>query len=140
MDHGDANRFELGGIENFAVVEIVHVAVGDEIEIGAADGASGGQASEAGTVFENRGSCYAGAIVGKIECSYARGADSVLNGNEAVVVPVESVSAGEGAMRTGPYILTGRTREINRRYLPVPAKGLGKQSKTVVEFGCREGC
>src|SRR5579859_4436032 len=101
MKNGDANGFELSDVENFVVVEIIDVAVGDEIKIGAANGAGGGKAGERRAIFEDGGAGDASAVFGKLEGGDARRADAVLNGDEAAVVPIEAVGAGEGAVRAG---------------------------------------
>src|SRR3989442_5869040 len=95
MNDGDADGFELRDVENFVVVEIVDVTVGDEIEIGAANGAGGGKGCELRTIFEDGGARDASAVVGKFECGDARRVNSVLNGDEAAVVPVEAVGSGD---------------------------------------------
>src|SRR5438876_1850969 len=99
MDDGDADGFELGDVENFVVVEIVDVAVGDEIKIGAANGAGGGKGCELRAIFQNSSAGDARAVVGKFECGDARRADSVLNGDEAAVVKVEAVGSGDCVVR-----------------------------------------
>src|SRR5438105_275405 len=113
MNDSDADGFELGDVENFIVVEIVDVAVGDEIEIGAANGAGGGKGCELRAIFEDGGARDASAVVGKFECGDARRTDSVLNGDEAAVVPVEAVGTGERAVRAGIYVDARKSFEVD---------------------------
>jgi hypothetical protein len=113
MDDGDADGFELGDVENFIVVEIVDVTVGNEIKIGAANGASGGKRGEGRAIFENGGARDARAVIGKFEGCDARRADPVLNGDEAAVVPLEAVGAGEGAVRAGIYVDGDESFEVD---------------------------
>src|SRR5256885_16732457 len=101
MNDGDADGFELRDVENFVVVEIVDVTVRDEIKIGAPNGAGGGKGCELRTVFQNSSAGDASAVVGKFECGDARRANSILNGDEAAVVPIEAVGTGECAVRAG---------------------------------------
>jgi len=113
MDDGDADGFELGDVENFPVVEIVEMAVGDEIKIGAANGAGGGKRGESGAIFEDSGFCDARVGCGKFERGDARRADAVLNCDEAAVVPVEAVGAGERGMRAGIDVVAGESLQID---------------------------
>jgi hypothetical protein len=85
VEHGDADGLELCDVEDFSGVEIVNVTVGDEIKIGAANGAGGGQAGELRAIFENGGAGDAGAVRRKFEHGDAGSADAVLNGDEAAV-------------------------------------------------------
>src|SRR5256885_12466952 len=95
MNDGDADGFELRDVKNFVVVEIVDVTVGDEIKIGAANGAGGGKGRELRAIFEDGGARDASAVFGKFECGDARRANSILNGDEAAVVKVEAVGTGQ---------------------------------------------
>ena len=113
MDDGDANGFELGGVENFSGVEIVNVAVRDEIKIGAANGAGGWKRCEGGAIFEDGGFCDAKAVVGKFERGDARRADAILHGDERAVVPVEAVGSGECGTRAGIYVGARERLEID---------------------------
>src|SRR5882724_925115 len=56
MDYGDANWLQTCRIEDLVAVQIVDLAVGNKIKIGAANGAGGGQSSQRGAVFEDRDS------------------------------------------------------------------------------------
>src|SRR5882757_8892238 len=113
MNDGDADGFELSDVENFVVVEIVDVTVGDEIEIGAANGAGGGKARELRAIFEDSGARDASAVIGKFECGDARRADSVLNGDEAAVVKVKAVGTGESIVRAGIYVGAGEFLQVD---------------------------
>src|SRR5882757_7695367 len=113
MNDGDADGFELSDVENFVVVEIVDVTVGDELEIGAANGAAGGKARELRAIFEDSGARDASAVIGKFECGDARRADSVLNGDEAAVVKVKAVGTGERVVRAGIYVDGGEFLQVD---------------------------
>src|SRR5882672_4378989 len=113
MDDGDADGFELRDVENFVVVEIVDVAVGDEIKIGAANGAGSGKGCELRAIFEDGGARDASAVVGKFECGDARRTNSILNGYEAAVVPVEAVCTRERAVRAGVYVDARKRFEVD---------------------------
>ena len=113
MNDSDADGFELRDVENFVVVEIVDVAVGDEIEIGAANGAGGGKGCELRAIFEDGGARNASAVFGKLECGYARRTDSVLNGDEAAVVPVKAVGTGESIVWAGIYVDARKRFEVD---------------------------
>ncbi len=104
MEDGDADGFKLGRIEDFSCVEIVDVAVGDEIEVGAANCAGCGKRCERGSIFKDGGFRDAEAVFGKFEGGDAAGADSVLHGDERAVVPVEAVGFGERGARAGIYV------------------------------------
>src|SRR6266850_2800986 len=101
MKDGDADGFELSDVQNFVVVEIVDVAVCDEVEIRTANGAGRGEGGERRAIFEHSRASDASAVFGKFECGDARRADSILNGDEAAVVPIETIGAGECAVRAG---------------------------------------
>src|SRR5882762_8198353 len=90
MNDGDADGFELSDVENFVVVEIVDVTVGDEIEIGAANGAGGGKARELRAIFEDSG---------------ARDATAV--------VKVKAVGTGERVVRAGIYVDGGEFLQVD---------------------------
>jgi len=113
MDNGDADGFELRDVENFVVVEIVDVAVGDEIKIGAANGAGGGKGCERRAIFEDGGARDASAVFGKFEGGDARRTDAILNGDEAAVVPVEAVGSGEGGVRAGIDVNAGEFLQVD---------------------------
>src|SRR5216117_2303847 len=103
MNDGDADGFELRDVENFVVVEIVDVTVGDEIEIGAANGAGGGKGCELRAISEDGTRVTRTTVLEKFECGDARRANSVLNGDEAAVVKVEAVGAGDCVVWAGIY-------------------------------------
>src|SRR5258708_5223331 len=128
MDDGDADGFELRDVENFVVVEIVDVTVGDEIKIGAANGAGGGESCELGTIFEDGGAHDASAVFGKFECGDARRADAVLNGDEAAVVPVEAVGTGERAVWARVYVDARKRFEVDAE----DAERVGDEESVVV--------
>src|SRR5438445_8817019 len=113
MNDGDADGLELRDVENFVVVEIVDVTVGNEIKIGAADGAGGGKGCELRAIFEDRRTHDASAVVGEFECGYARRAESILNGYEAAVVKVEAVGACECGVRAGVYVNARKSFQVN---------------------------
>src|SRR5579871_3988996 len=109
MDDGDADGFQLSRVEDFSGVEIVNVAVGDEIEIGAANCAGSWEAREGRAIFEDGGFSDAKPVFRKFECGDARGADSVLYGDERTVVP-ERPSA-PARVESGPGITSAVARD-----------------------------
>ena len=67
MDYRDADRFELSDVQNFVAVQIVNVAVRDEIKIRTANGACSWQACKGRAIFENCGFRYARSVVGEFQ-------------------------------------------------------------------------
>ena len=128
MKDSDADGFELRDVENFVVVEIVDVTVGDEIKIGAANGAGGRKGCELGAIFENGGARDAGTVFGKFECGDAWRADAVLNGDEATVIPVEAVGAGERGVRAGIDVDAGEFLQVDAE----DAERVGDEESVVV--------
>ncbi len=128
MDDGDADRFELCDVENFVVVEIVDVAVGDEIKIGAANGAGGGKSCEWRAIFENGGARDASRVFGKFESGDARRTNSILNGDEAAVVPIEAVGSGECVVRAGIDVDAGKFLQVDAE----DAERVGDEESVVV--------
>src|SRR5882724_10626706 len=128
MNDGDADGFELSDVENFVVVEIVDVTVGDEIKIGATNGAGGGKARELRTIFEDGGAHDASAVIGKFECGDARRTDAILNGDETAVVPVEAVGTGERAARAGIYVDGGEFLQVDAE----DAERVGDEESVVI--------
>ena len=128
MKDGDADGFELRDVENFVVVEIVDVTVGDEIKIGAANGAGGGKGCERRAIFENGGARDAGTVFGKFECGDAWRADAVLNGDEATAIPVEAVGAGERGVWAGIDVDAGEFLQVDAE----DAERVGDEESVVV--------
>src|SRR5438132_7814005 len=56
MHYGDANWLQTCRIEDLVAVQIVDLAVGNKIKVGAANGVGGGQSRQRGAVFEDRDS------------------------------------------------------------------------------------
>jgi len=128
MDDGDADGFELRDVENFVVVEIVDVTVGDEIKIRAANGAGSGKGCERRAIFEDGGARDASAVLGKFEGGDARRTDAILNGDEAAVVPVETVGPGERGVRAGIDVDAGEFLQVDAEH----AERVGDEERVVV--------
>src|SRR5215475_333476 len=132
MHHGDAHGFELCDVQNFSRVQVVNMAVGDEVEVGAANGTGGGQAHELRATFQNCCARNARAVGGKFESGDARRANSVLNGDEATVVPIETIGAGESGVRARIYVGACEIFEIDAN----DADGIGDEKSFVVRGEC----
>jgi len=128
MEDGDADGFELSDVQNFIVVEIVDVTVCDEVKIRAADGARRGESGERRAIFENSGASDASAVFGKFEGGDARRTNSILNGDEAAIVPVEAVGAGERVVRAGIDVDAGEFLQVDAE----DAEGVGDEESVVV--------
>src|SRR5262249_33356775 len=107
MHNRDAHGLEPSYVQNFVAVEIVNLAVGDEIEIGAANGAGRWQHAERGAEFEDGNLSDPRSVSGEFVNGDARRTNAVLNRNEAATIPVEAVYSGERVVWARRNIDTG---------------------------------
>src|ERR1700674_467642 len=109
----NADGLELGDVHDVIAVEIVDLAVGDEIEIAAAQSSGCRQHGEGRAVFEHGRLCDTQAVFRKPERGDTRRADAVLDGDETAVVPVEAVNAGQRAMRTRIHVAARSAGQVH---------------------------
>src|SRR5271170_2440225 len=113
MHDADADGFEFQGIEDVRSVEIVELAVDDEVEIFVSQRAGGGKHGKGGAIFEDGCFGYVQAVAAESELGDTRGADAVLNGDERVFVPIETVGARERVVRAGIDFGRGMSAQVH---------------------------
>lgn len=101
VDAGDADGSEAGEIEDVAAVEVVELAVGNEVEVASDESAGGGEGREGGAIFENVNARDASGVPREGELGDAGRADTVLDRDEFRVPPIEAIDAGESVARAG---------------------------------------
>jgi len=67
-------------------------------------------------IFDNSGASDASTVFRKLEGGDARRANSILNGDEAAVVPVKAVGTGERAVWTGIYVDARKSFEVDAEH------------------------
>src|SRR5215470_5275918 len=93
-DDTDSDGSELGRVDNFAVLNVVDLAVRDEIKIVARDRAGRrSRVSERAAIIEYGRLCDAILIRTQAEDDHARGADAVLYCDEAPAMPVKTIDS-----------------------------------------------